>query len=193
MLAPLERRILNLLTRGVLTRLNQYDGLPIAQIGLNADESHDGVEHFQPYGFHGHAPVGSHVLAGCLGGNRDHPIIIHLDDSASREHAINNSQSTVGDALIYTSSGNFIRLTAQDQKLFIQTAGNILLHSESTIRLNAQNIEFHADNMIKWDVGGRGYNYFADRTDTYETCTVPGSTNACGPPEHAPSPSEEPL
>lgn len=192
-MAAWKRRVANMLVRGVIDLVNDAGGIQLVQASFMADETHDQVERFQDYGISSNPPSGSECVAICLGGNRDHAIILAVEDRASRKAAIERSQSEDGDVLLYSLGGQFIRLQAADGKLYIDCPHNVYVRSDETVRLEGKNIELSAAQMIKWNVGGRGFNYFPTHTDTYETCTVPGATLSCQPPEHAPAPSETPL
>ena len=179
MINPLERRIYNMVARGVITVVNRATKVMSVQASLMDDEITEKAEFFQQYGYTSAPPAGTECIAIFWGGNRDHPIIIATENRGMRKTDLEE-----GDSAIYTGQGNYIRLQYEDGKIYIDAPHNIILRSDETIRLDARRIELHADEMIKWDVAGRGYDYGPLSTNTYENCTVPGSANDCVPPEH---------
>lgn len=184
MAAPMMRRIENMVVRGVITAINDSGGLQSIQGSLTADEVQDDMERVQQYGFTSCPPLGSEFVAIFRGG-RDHPLIIAVD---SREHRKTGLED--GDSCQYTYAGNFIRLTAENGKIYIDAPHNIIIRSDETVRIEGKKIELHATEKLKVDVEGRGYDYLPDRTNTFEQGSVSGSSNPIGPPEHGTPPAD---
>lgn len=186
-IAPVLNRVKNLFSRAVISRVYDSTKMQEVQASVLADETHDGLERIQNYGMTANPPLGSEAAIFFVNGNREHGLVTAVEDREARKAALDNVETVTdqavgsGDVLIYTTSTNFILMRA---------GGNIIIHSPETIRLDAKNIEFHATEKIKWDVDGRGYDYLPDRTNTWETCTVPGSSNSCDSPEHPPDPAQ---
>lgn len=183
LVAPLMRRIDNMVARGVITRTNDADGLQSIQGSITADEVQDDMERVQQYGFSSHAPVGSEFVVLFVGG-RDHPVVIAVDNRDARKVGLEE-----GDSCIYSNGGNFIRMQAENGKIYIDAPHNIIIRSDETIRLDGKKIELHAEQSIKWDVNGRGYDYLPDRTNSFEQGSVSGSTASIAPPEHGAPPA----
>lgn len=84
LLGPIKQRLFNILVRGVVTAINDKGGLQLVQVQLTGDEIADELERFQPYGFSGVPLKGAECLVLFLGGNRDHGIVLNVDDRSLR-------------------------------------------------------------------------------------------------------------
>ena len=105
-LAPLARRVSNMLARGSVTLSNAAGKLQTLQIALLADEAKDGVEHFEPFGFTSNPKPGAEVLAAFIEGDRSHGIVLVVAD---RRYRIQNLAP--GESALYDAFGNVIKLT----------------------------------------------------------------------------------
>lgn len=186
MILKLKSRLLNSVVRGVIHLIRDGEGLQRAQLSLlGTDDVAENVERLQQYGFTSHPPRGSEALVLMVGGTRSHPVCVSAEDRRARKAAIATVESATGlslqpgDVLLYTTHENFVLLRG--------ASGNVIINSPGTIRLQARSIEFAAADRIKWDVSGRGYNYFPLLTDSYEQCALPGASYPCVPPEHPPA------
>jgi phage baseplate assembly protein V len=126
-IAPLQRRVMLAIGRGTLGPVNDADGLQRSQVTLLAGETRDNVERIQPYGFSAVPLPGADVLVVCVGGNRDHPVIIGADD---RRHRPTGMQP--GDVCIYSN----------------QTGHKITLKADRTIEIEGDEITIKADTKI---------------------------------------------
>lgn len=183
--APLKRRIHNMIARGVLTAIQDSGGLQIVQATLFDGELQDEIERFQQYGFTSVPPPGSEVVVVFPQGDRSHPIVLAADHRGLRL-----KDMEAGDSAIYTGENHYIRLKAEDGKIYISAPHNIIVKSEETLRLEGKRIEIHATEKVKWDVLGRGYDYLPDRTDSFEQGSQAGATAPISPPEHGDPPAE---
>lgn len=110
----LKNRINLMLARGVLTGVQDGGGLQTAQASLLEDEVRDGLERVQNYGFTSHPLGGAEVVVAFVGGNRDHGIILSVDD---RRYRISLE---AGEVAIYTDEGDYIKLK-RDNNIEIKT------------------------------------------------------------------------
>lgn len=186
MMEPLKRRVFNMVVRGVVQLINDAGGLQVIQSTLLADETRDGIERLQQYGFSSHPNPGAEAFAVAMNGNRDHMVITNIDD---RRYRIRDLE--VGDVAIYNSHDPqpSLIMRASDGKIEIYSPDNIIINSDETIRLSGKEIEIHASDKYKFDVGGRGFDFYPTFTDTWDDCAVPGASNGCSPPEHPPAPA----
>jgi len=97
MMEPMRQRVLLMLGRAVLRLVNDAAGLQRLQVSLLAGETRDNVERFQQYGFTSHPLPGAEGVVLFLGGNRDHPIVLSIDDRRCRIQALQE-----GEVAIYT-------------------------------------------------------------------------------------------
>jgi phage baseplate assembly protein V len=181
--APLTQRVKNMIARGVITAIQDSEGLQLIQGTLLADEVSDGMERFQNYGFSSVPPPGSEFIVLFVAG-RSHPVVIAVDNRAARP-----KDKEIGDSIMYSIGGNSILLSAEDGKIHITAPDNIIIRSEKTLRLDGKQIEIHADESIKWDCGGRGFDYTPALTNSFETGSGTGTTNPIDPPEHGGPPA----
>ncbi|WP_303674774.1 phage baseplate assembly protein V [Vampirovibrio chlorellavorus] len=192
----MKRRIFNMLARGVVKLIDDAGGYQLIQSDLLAGETRSGIERMQQYGFTGHPPAGSEALVVFMNGDRSHGVVMAVEHREFRKRNL-----AEGDVAVYTQKGNFahfkadgeviletpennITLESKDGKIYLKATGNIIIQSDAVARLEGNEVEIHAVSRIKWDCGGRGYDYFPTHTDSYAQCTVPGSDNPCMPPEH---------
>jgi len=126
-MAPLQRRVMLAIGRGTLGPVDDDDGLQRSQVTLLAGETRDNVERIQPYGLSAVPMAGADVLVVCVGGNRDHPVIIGVDD---RRHRPTGMQA--GDVCIYSH----------------QTGHKITLKADRTIEIEGDEITIKADTKI---------------------------------------------
>lgn len=98
--APIKRRIMLAIARGVIQSVKDTTGLQQMKLDLLADETIDRLDRVQNYGFTSVPKVGAEAVVLFLGGNRDHGVIIAADDRATRLKSL-----SPGDAAMYTTSG----------------------------------------------------------------------------------------
>ncbi len=103
LLAPIRRRITGLVSRAVVSLVNDSLKLQGVQLQVLADETLDGVERFQEYGFTSVPLAGAEAILLCVGGNRDHPLIVAIDDRRYRKKDLQP-----GEVAIYTDEGDVI-------------------------------------------------------------------------------------
>lgn len=180
-IAKLERRIANSVARGEVYRVNDTPKLQEHQVGLLADELHE-LERMQQYGFTSVPLAGSECFVSFIGGNRDHGLIISVDDRRNRKTGLDD-----GDVSVYNAAGAFIRLYNDNGKIVIEAPENIIIKATDVARIEADSIELHATTSIKWDVAGRGYTYYPTHTDAWENGTAVVPISVPLPPEHPPA------
>jgi len=100
MVAPLRRRVLLMIGRGVVKRVDDALKLQGLQLALLADEVRDDVEHFLPYGFTAHPFEGAEALVASVGGDRSHPIAVVVTDRRHRPKDLDE-----GEVALYTDEG----------------------------------------------------------------------------------------
>jgi phage baseplate assembly protein V len=91
--------------RAVINLIN--DGLKMqeVQVTLLADEVRADVERFQEYGFTSHPVPGAEAVMVCVGGSRDHGIVIAVDDRRYRLKSLPQ-----GEVALYDDQGQAIHL-----------------------------------------------------------------------------------
>lgn len=100
-LAPLRRRLAHLVSRAVVTLVNDAAKMQTLQLGLLADETLDGAEHWQPYGFTYKPHTGAEALVLAVGGHRAHSVVIACADRRYRLTGLAD-----GEVALYTDEGD---------------------------------------------------------------------------------------
>lgn len=111
LIAPLHRRIMLSIARGVVKVVDDSKGLQKVQITLLADEVADKLERVQQYGFTSKPKAGAEAVALFLGGNRDHGVVIAVDDRRYRLKGLAD-----GEVALYTDT---------DSKIVLKNGGKI--------------------------------------------------------------------
>ena len=93
----------NILARGLVALGNSASKLQSLQLRLLADEVKDSVEHLEPYGFTACPKEGAEALAGFIGGDRSHAVVIVVADRRFRLQGLKP-----GEVALYTDEGDFI-------------------------------------------------------------------------------------
>jgi phage baseplate assembly protein V len=107
MLAPLHKRITNMIARGVVSAVNSAAKMQILQVRLLAGESKDRVEHFEPFGFTSKPLAGAEHLTVFVDGDRSHGITLVVAD---RRYRLQNLAD--GEAALHDAFGNKVHLKA---------------------------------------------------------------------------------
>lgn len=106
LLAPMQRRVMLSIARGVLRLVSDGSRMQEVQIGLLAGETLDGVERFQNYGLSSHPHAGAEAVAVCVGGSRNHALVVAVDDRRYRLAALQ-----AGEVALYDDLGQVVHLT----------------------------------------------------------------------------------
>ncbi|WP_258237751.1 phage baseplate assembly protein V [Pseudomonas sp. Q2-TVG4-2] len=103
MLSPLRRGLAHIVSRAVVTLVNDAARMQTLQLSLLADEQLDGAEHWQPYGFTYKPHTGAEALVVAIGGHRAHSVVIACAD---RRYRLTDLED--GEVAIYTDEGDRI-------------------------------------------------------------------------------------
>lgn len=133
LLAPLRRRVMLSVARGVLRLVADGPRVQEVQIGLLAGETLDGVERFQEYGFSSHPHAGAEAVTVCVGGSRNHALVVAVDDRRFRLVG-----QRAGEVALYDDLGQVVRLTRD----------GIAIASPATIALTAPTLTLDGEVAI---------------------------------------------
>lgn len=120
--APLQRRIMMMVTRGVLKNLNSSKPLQRVQMTGYPEEVLDNLEYVEPYGFTSAPIPGAETVAVFMGGNRDHGVVLSVGD---RRYRLTDLVS--GDVAMYHQDGTKIILKGSGKLQIVNPAGNELI------------------------------------------------------------------
>lgn len=125
MMRPLEQRIANAVSRGVVTLVNDSESVQRLQIKANLEEvieGDGGSEHLQPYGFFSVPLPGAQAIVVFPNGDRGHPITIVCADGRYRPKS-----GQGGEVGLRTDEGDEIRLGR----------GHVVTITSSTVKLGS--------------------------------------------------------
>lgn len=105
MFVGLRRGLAHMVTRAIVTLVNDANKMQALQLGLLADESLDNAEHWQPYGFTYKPHNGAEALVLAIGGHRAHSVVIACADRRYRLTALES-----GEVAIYSDEGDKVHL-----------------------------------------------------------------------------------
>lgn len=105
-IAPLARRVSNLLSRGAVALANSAGKLQTLEITLLADEGKQAVDHLEPFGFTSCPKNGAEVLAAFVEGDRSHGVVLVAADRRYRPLNL-----LAGEVCLYNAAGMKITLS----------------------------------------------------------------------------------
>lgn len=168
LIAPLRRRVRLMVSRAILSAVSDGAGIQLVQVKLLDGEVRDGVERFQDYGFTSVPVPGAEGVMVCVSGDRDHGIVIKIDDRRARMKGLQPA-----DVAVYDNRGQFIHLH-QD---------GILAYTPGVFRVDAQHIEFHARGTYRFDANGQGQRWDGQGVETWQDNDVARPHHNHQPPE----------
>lgn len=130
---PLKQRMMNFLSRGVVRDTDDSKGIQRIKSSLMADEVQDNMERFQNYGFTSCPLDGAESLAIFHSGNRDHGIIIAIDDRRFRIKGMEK-----GEVALYTDEGDFIQFK-RGRKIEVETK-NLTVNAADEVNIETKDV-----------------------------------------------------
>lgn len=106
MLAPIARRLGNMLARGSVAAANGAGKMRTLQIRMMSDETKDNVEHFEPYGFTSEPIQGAEHVTAFFDGDRSHGVTLVVADRRYRLQGLK-----AGEMAIFDDQGQKVHLT----------------------------------------------------------------------------------
>jgi len=126
MLEPLQRRVMLMIAPATLTAVDDSQSIQKLQIKLGKDEIRENINHIQQYGFTSHPKPQSECAVVFVGGNRDHGLVIAVDDSRYRLKKLGE-----GEVALYTDEGDVIQLK-RGNKIDIKSATSVTINAPDT-------------------------------------------------------------
>lgn len=155
-LRPYHRRIMNLVSRGVVKLVNSSIKMQSLQVTLLSGEVLDDIEHWEQYGFTAHPKKGAEALAVSLGGNRNHSIVISV---ANREYRLQGLDE--GEVALYTDEGDSI---------ILKRGNNIEINAGTQVTVNSPSLHCSGDINCDGDINDSAGSMQTMR-DTYNAHT----------------------
>lgn len=163
-----KSRVMLSVSRGVVGLVDDSKKLQSIQVGMLTDESRDAVERFQEYGFTSVPKSGAEAVVVCVGGNREHGLVVAVDDRRYRIKGL-----AEGEVCIYTDEGDKVHL--KRGKVVEITTNTLRVNAATAIELNAPTITATATTKIDLTTpmvtASAAMRAAADITDTYGTNT----------------------
>lgn len=103
LLEPVARRALLAIGRAVVNAVDDSGKRQYMQITALAGEDKAEVERLQNYGFTSVPEAGAQAVMVCVGGNRDHPLVVAADDPRYRKSGLQP-----GEVAVYSRWGDYI-------------------------------------------------------------------------------------
>ncbi len=128
-------------SRAVIKSTETSGAIQKAQISVLADETLDGVDQVQEYGFASRPKAGAQAVLLSIAGSRDHPVIIATDDGRYRVKLEN------GEACLYDDQGQFVKIARA--KIDIVTPFDVEITAAGMIKATAPTIEAMASTKIE--------------------------------------------
>lgn len=126
-LKPLANRIANLVSRAIVRRVDDSTKWQTVQVDVLNEETRDGVERPQNYGFTSVPLAGAEAVVLFVGGSRAHGLAVAVDD---RRHRLKGLQP--GEVAVYTDQGDSV---------VIRRGGTIEVTAATKVTLNAPVVE----------------------------------------------------
>lgn len=162
-LSPLVRRIRLALGRGIVRLVSDGGGIQTLQLSLMANETRSKVERFQEYGFTSVPLAGAEAAVIFMGGNRDHGIVVAVDDRRYRLKGLEN-----GEVAIYTDEEDSIILK-RGNKIEVNTK-EFIVNAETNATFNTPLLRATGDIIDNYETNG---DNLQEMRETYNIHTHP--------------------
>jgi phage baseplate assembly protein V len=145
LLAPVFRRLDMMFSRGVLRATVDENGVQTMQVGLLEDEVADEVERVQSYGLSAVPPNGGDAVVAFISGNRDHGMVLAVNDRESRPR-----EQKGGEVTVYNNKKASIKLD-EDGNIVItvgQDDGKMTIKVDDEISIEAKKLTIKIEDEI---------------------------------------------
>lgn len=139
MMQPYLRLIRMMVGRAVINLVNDSLKMQELQLTLLADEVRADVERFQEYGFTSHPHPGAEAVMVCVGGSRDHGLVIAVDDRRYRLKPL-----VQGEVALYDDQGQAIHLK-REKAIHVYGCDTVLVDAAAAHQVNSPNINLGGD------------------------------------------------
>jgi phage baseplate assembly protein V len=126
-----RRRAIMSIVRGVLSAIDDTQQAQEVQIQLLSDETADGIERFQNYGFSSVPFPGAEAVMACVGGLRSHGIVIAVEDRRYRLVG-----GVAGEVSMYDDQGQLVSLKRDG--IYLTTPFKVQVDAQGDVIVNGQ-------------------------------------------------------
>lgn len=145
---PIRRRVLLMIGRAVVRLVDDAGGLQRVQVTALAGETRDAIERVQNYGVSSRPLAGAEAVIVCVGGNRDHPVAIAVDDRRHRKAGLQP-----GEVAIYTDEGDYIHL--KRGRVVEIVTDTLIVKASTKVRFETPLVEATGEIIDRVDAAGR--------------------------------------
>lgn len=131
MTRPIRRRVAVMVNRAVVSLVHDAHKMQELQLKVLAEETIDGVEHFQPFGHTAHPVKGAEAVLLAVGGDRSHSIAVVVDDRRYRPKNLKEGESQT-----YNAYGEYV---------YLREDGTLVLNARSKVEVNAPEVEANCE------------------------------------------------
>lgn len=143
---PLKRRISMMVGRAVIKTVSDSGDLQLLQLLLNSDEIRSGLARIQEYGFTSVPMAGAEAAVLFLNGNRDHGIVIGVEDRRYRLKGL-----SAGEVALYDDQGQIVKLKragieiSTPMDVTVIAGGDVDVSADGDANIAAANVNVDAD------------------------------------------------
>jgi phage baseplate assembly protein V len=163
---PIARRANLMIGRAVLLAATDDGKRQFVQFEALKGEVKGDVERMQQYGFSSVPHPGAQVVFVCIGGNRDHPIAISVDDPTSRVNGL-----AAGEVAVYNSFG---------AKMVMKADGSIEITSAVKVRMITPLLQITGEIQDRCDTGGLSMHDMRGKYDAHKHGASPTTDTPMG-------------
>ncbi|MDP3715186.1 MAG: phage baseplate assembly protein V [Burkholderiales bacterium] len=175
LLGPMARRMRLAVGRAVVTLVNDALKLQGVQVALLADEVRDNVERFQQYGLTSHPHPGAEAIVVSVGGNRNHPVVICVDDRRYRLKSL-----APGEVALYSDEGDWVWFK-RGRTIEVNTA-TLQVTASTKVRMETPVLEVTGEIKDRCDADGTSMEQMRTTYDSHTHGGVqPGGSNTATP------------
>lgn len=145
-LAALKSRVMLGVARAIVRTVADGRTMQALQLSVLGDELREGVERFQQYGLTSHPHPGAEAVMVCVGGNRDHGLVVAVDD---RRYRLKPLQQ--GEVALYTDEGDSIIL--KRGRLVEVTTETLTINAGTAVNINTPAMTVTAGETIVMTAG----------------------------------------
>jgi phage baseplate assembly protein V len=163
-LRPLVSRVGNMIAPARVIAVDDSTRMQSLQIQLAEGEVRGEVERPQPYGFTAHPLTDAEATVVCVGGRRDHCVVIAVDDRRYRLKGL-----AQGEVALYTDQGD---------KIVLGRGGTITITASSKVVVNAPLVEVPSGDVTAGGKSLRNHTHGAGLLLDGESMPCTGTTGA---------------
>jgi phage baseplate assembly protein V len=131
-LAPLRGRVVGMIARAVVRSSNDTPKLQELELAVMGTERIPRAEHFQPYGLSSRPAAGAEAVVVFAQGNRDHPLVVVVDDRRARPTGLED-----GEVMVYGPAGSRVHLKADGSIAVSTTNAGLGVASAGSVDIDA--------------------------------------------------------